>query len=106
MLEIRQSVRILEQAIAQIPQKGPICAEVPQFFRPPKGEAYGYVEAPKGNIGFYVVSDGSIAPYRVHIYPPTLINITALQDMVIGWKVADLIIIFGSIDVVLGEIDR
>ncbi len=57
-------------------------------------------------MGFYIVSDGSIAPYRVHIYPPTLINITALKDMVIGWKVADLIIIFGSIDVVLGEIDR
>ncbi len=106
MLEIRQSVRILEQAIAQIPEKGAVCADVPQFFRPPRGEAYGYLEGPKGNIGFYIVSDGSIAPYRLHIYPPTLINITALSDMVIGWKVADLIIIFGSIDVVLGEIDR
>jgi NADH-quinone oxidoreductase subunit D len=106
MQEIRQSVKILEQALVQIPDKGPVCADVPQFFRPPKGESYGYLEAPKGNIGFYIVSDGSIAPYRVHIYPPTLINITALQDMVVGWKVADLIIIFGSIDVVLGEIDR
>lgn len=106
MQEMRQSVRILEQALAQMPEKGEVCASVPQFFRPPRGEAYGYIEAPKGNLGFYIVSDGSIAPYRLHIYPPTLINITALQDMVKGWKVADLIIIFGSIDVVLGEIDR
>ena len=79
---------------------------MPRFFKPPTGEAYGYIEAPKGNLGFYVVSDGSIAPYRLHIFPPTLINITALRDMAIGWKVADLIIIFGSLDVVLGEIDR
>jgi len=106
MQEIRQSVRIVEQALKQLPDKGPVCAELPQFFRPPEGEAYGYIEAPKGNLGFYVVSDGSIAPYRLHIYPPTLINITALNDMVKGWKVADLIIIFGSMDVVLGEIDR
>ena len=104
--EMRQSVRILEQAIVQIPAKGPTWADVPQFFRPPAGEAYGHIEAPKGNLGFYVVSDGSIAPYRVHIFPPSLINVTALADMAIGWKVADLIIIFGSIDVVLGEIDR
>lgn len=106
MQEIRQSVRIIEQALSQMPDKGPICTDIPQFFRPPAGEAYGYIEAPKGNLGFYVVSDGTIAPYRLHIYPPTLINITALKDMVIGWKVADLIIIFGSMDVVLGEIDR
>lgn len=106
MQEIRQSIRIVDQALKQIPDKGPICAEVPQFFRPPRGETYGYIEAPKGNLGFYLVSDGSIAPYRMHIYPPTLINITALNDMVKGWKIADLIIIFGSMDVVLGEIDR
>jgi len=104
--EMMQSLRILEQAISQMPAKGPVCADVPQFFRPPPGETYGYIEAPKGNLGFYIVSDGSIAPYRLHIYPPTLINITALKDMMIGWKVADLIIIFGSMDVVLGEIDR
>ncbi len=106
MQEIRQSIRIVEQALKQIPNRGPVRTDVPLYLRPPKGEAYGYIEAPKGNLGFYVVSDGSIAPYRLHIYPPTLINITALRDMVKGWKVADLIIIFGSIDVVLGEIDR
>jgi NADH-quinone oxidoreductase subunit D len=105
MQEMRQSVRILEQAIAQLPA-GEILADVPQLLRPPVGEAYGHIEAPKGELGFYLVSDNSIAPYRFHIHPPTLINLTALKDMVVGWKVADLIITFGSIDVVLGEIDR
>jgi NADH-quinone oxidoreductase subunit D len=105
MQEMRQSVRILEQAIAQLPE-GEVCAKVPQLLRPPVGEVYGHIEAPKGELGFYLVSDNSIAPYRFHIRPPTLINLTALKDMVIGWKVADLIITFGSIDVCLGEIDR
>jgi NADH-quinone oxidoreductase subunit D len=105
MQEVRQSVRILEQAIAQLPE-GEVCAKVPKLLRPPLGEAYGHIEAPKGELGFYLVSDNSIAPYRFHIRPPTLINLTALKDMVVGWKVADLIVTFGSIDVCLGEIDR
>jgi NADH-quinone oxidoreductase subunit D len=105
MQEMRQSVRILEQAIAQLPE-GKVCAEVPHLLRPPVGEVYGHIEAPKGELGFYLVSDNSIAPYRFHIRPPTLINLTALKGMVVGWKVADLIITFGSIDVCLGEIDR
>jgi len=103
--EMRQSVRILEQAIPQLPE-GEVCAEVPRLLRPPVGEVYGHIEAPKGELGFYLVSDNSIAPYRFRIRPPALINLTALKDMVIGWKVADLIITFGSIDVCLGEIDR
>jgi NADH-quinone oxidoreductase subunit D len=103
--EMRQSVRILEQAIAQLPA-GEIRAKVSHLLRPPIGEVYGHIESPRGELGFYLVSDNSIAPYRFRIRPPTLINLTALKDMVIGWKVADLIITFGSIDVVLGEIDR
>jgi NADH-quinone oxidoreductase subunit D len=105
MQEMSQSIRILEQAIAQLPE-GKVCADVPQLLRPPIGEVYGHIEAPKGELGFYLVSDNSISPYRFHIRPPTLINLTALKDMVIGWKVADLIITFGSMDVCLGEIDR
>jgi NADH-quinone oxidoreductase subunit D len=105
MQEMRQSVRILEQAIAQLPE-GEVCAGVPHLLRPPIGEVYGHIEGPKGELGFYLVSDNSIAPYRFRIRPPTLINLTALKDMVVGWKVADLIITFGSIDVCLGEIDR
>ena len=103
--EMRQSLRIIQQAMEQLPS-GPVRAEVPHLIRPLVGEAYARLEAPKGELGFYLVSDNSIAPYRCHIRPPSLINLTALRDMVRGWKVADLIIIFGSIDITVGEIDR
>lgn len=103
--EMRQSLRILDQAIKQLP-KGEIKAKGDSLVRPPVGEVYGKIEAPKGELGFYLVSDNSIAPYRFHIRPPELINLTALRDMAKGWKVADLIIIFGSIDICMGEIDR
>ena len=103
--EIRQSLRILEQASKDIP-RGPVKADVPHLIRPPSGEVYGHLEAPKGELGFYIVSDNSIAPYRCHIRPTSLINLSALRDMVKGWKVADLIIIFGSIDITMGEVDR
>ncbi len=103
--EMRQSLRIIKQAMEQIPS-GPVRAEVPHLIRPPAGEVYARIEAPKGELGFHLISDGSIAPYRCHIRPPSLINLTALREMVRGWKVADLIIIFGSIDITVGEIDR
>ncbi|TET68885.1 MAG: NADH-quinone oxidoreductase subunit D [Dehalococcoidia bacterium] len=103
--EMRQSLRIIKQAMEQVPA-GPVRAEVPHLVRPPVGEAYARIEAPKGELGFYLVSDNSIAPYRCHIRPPSLINLTALRDIVRGWKIADLIIIFGSIDITVGEIDR
>lgn len=103
--EMRNSVRILEQAISQLP-KGEVQAKVPHLLRPAKGEAYGHIEGPKGELGFYLVSDGSIAPYRFHVRAPTLINLTAFRDMIIGWKLADAIITLGSIDICLGEVDR
>ena len=103
--EMRQSLRIIRQAMEGIPS-GPTRAEVPHLIRPPVGEAYARIEAPKGELGFYLVSDNSIAPYRCHIRPPSLLNLTALRDMTRGWKVADLIIIFGSMDITVGEIDR
>jgi NADH-quinone oxidoreductase subunit D len=103
--EMWQCLRIIEQAIKQVPG-GPIRAEVPHLVRPPAGEAYGHIESPKGELGFYIVSDNSIAPYRCHIRPTSLINLSALRQMVRGWKVADLIVIFGSIDITMGEIDR
>jgi len=105
MEEIKQSLRIVEQAMNSIPE-GPVRAEVPHLIRPPEGEACAHIECPKGELGYYLVSDNSIAPYRCHVRPPSLINLTALRDMVRGWKVADLIIIFGSIDITLGEVDR
>lgn len=103
--EMRQSLRIIEQAMKQIPP-GPIRSEVPHLIRPLVGEAYAHIEAPKGELGFYLVSDNSIAPYRCHIRAPSLINLTALRDMMIGWKIADVLLIFGSIDITMGEVDR
>lgn len=103
--EMRQSVRIIEQCIEQI-EEGPVLTDGPFFVRPPVGDAYAAVEGPKGELGFYLVSDGGISPYRCKIRAPSFINLTLLRDMLVGWKLADLIIIFGSTDVVLGEVDR
>ena len=103
--EIRQSVRILEQASEKIPD-GPVMEKVPRLIKAPEGEAYGCIEGPKGELGFYLVSDGSIAPYRCRIRAPSLINLTALREMIVGWKIADAMVIFGSIDICMGEVDR
>jgi NADH-quinone oxidoreductase subunit D len=103
--ELRQSVRILEQAAATIP-KGTFLNRVPLRFRPPEGEVYAHVEGNKGELGIHLISDGSDKPYRLHVRAPSLINLTALRQMLIGWKLADVIIIFGSIDICLGEVDR
>ncbi len=104
--EIRQSIRILQQAIDQLPQ-GEILANKPAYkFRMPKGEAYGRVEGPKGELGYYVVSDGTDNPFRYHVRAPSFINLTGLRQMSLGEKVADLVAILGSIDIVLGEVDR
>ena len=103
--EMKQSLGILRQVVRDIPGD-PVRAEVPHVIRAPRGECYGHIESPKGELGFHVVSDDSVAPYRCHIRPPSLINLSALREMVRGWKVADLIIIFGSIDITMGEVDR
>ncbi len=103
--EMKQSLRILNQAVEQVPP-GPVKGDVPHLFHPPLGEAYARVEAPKGELGFYLVSDNSIAPYRCHIRAPSLMNLTALREMMVGWKIQDLITIFGSMDITMGEVDR
>ncbi len=104
--EIRQSLRILDQVVRDIPA-GPVLAGKPQYqFKVPAGEAYGRVEGPKGELGYYVVSNGKPNPYRYHVRPPSFINLTSLADMCKGMKVADVVVILGSIDIVLGEVDR
>lgn len=103
--EMRQSVRILEQALKALPE-GPVMAEGVKRIRPPAGEAYARIEAPKGELGFYLVSDGSPNPYRYHIRSTSLINLGALRDMCIGQMIADAVIILGSVDITLGEVDR
>jgi NADH-quinone oxidoreductase subunit D/NADH-quinone oxidoreductase subunit C/D len=104
--EIRQSIRILKQVVRDIPE-GPILASKPQWqVRVPAGEAYGRVEGPKGELGFYVVSNGKANPWRYHVRAPSFVNLTSLAEMSRGNKVADVVVVLGSIDIVLGEVDR
>ncbi|GIS68599.1 MAG: NADH-quinone oxidoreductase subunit D 1 [Chloroflexota bacterium] len=103
--EMRQSLRIVQQCVEQI-EPGPVRSETPYFIRPDSVDTYVGTESPKGELGFYIVSDGGISPYRMHIRAPSFINLTTLRDLLIGWKMADLIVIFGSIDIVVGEVDR
>ena len=104
--EMRESVKIVRQCIKEIPE-GPVKADDVSFnIRPPEGDAYAAIEAPKGELGFYLVSDRGISPYRCKIRSPSFINLTPLRDMLLGWKMGDLIVIFGSIDIVMGEVDR
>ena len=105
MAEVKQSLRILNQLVDNIPA-GPWLADVPLHARPPAGEVYARVESPRGELGFYLVSDGSPAPYRFHCRPPSLINLSALKEMSVGGTLADAIVTLGSIDIVVGEIDR
>ena len=107
MLEMRESLKILNQALRDIPP-GPIMDPKAKIrgFRPKAGEAYGRIESPKGELGFYLISDGSPNPYRYRVRPPSLINLTVLEDMCRGYNVADAIVIFGTVDIVLGEVDR
>jgi len=103
--EMRQSVRIVEQALRDLPE-GEIKAKLPRLFRPARGSAYARTESPKGELGFYVQADGKVEPYRLHIRPPSFVNLNALAPLLIGHKVADVVVILGSIDIVMGEVDR
>ncbi len=104
--EIRQSLRILQQAIRDLPG-GPVQEGKPQYqARVPAGEAYGRVEGPKGELGFYIVANGKPNPWRYHVRAPSYINLTAFETMCVGNKIADTVAILGSIDIVLGELDR
>jgi NADH-quinone oxidoreductase subunit D len=107
ILEMRESVRILNKALQGIPE-GPIIDPKAKTrgFKPKPGEAYGRIEGPKGELGFYVISDGGANPYRYRVRPPSLINLTVLEDMCLGQTVADVVVILGSVDIVLGEVDR
>jgi NADH-quinone oxidoreductase subunit D len=107
VLEMRESLKILEQALPQVPE-GPIIDPKAKLrsFKPKAGEAYGRIESPKGELGFYLISDGGPNPYRYRVRPPSLINLTVLEDMCLGRPVADVIVILGSVDIVLGEVDR
>jgi NADH-quinone oxidoreductase subunit D len=107
VLEMRESITILQAALRDIPA-GPVMDPKAKLrgFRPKAGEAYGRIEGPKGEIGFYLISDGGPNPYRYRVRPPSFINLTVLEDLCLGHSIADTVVILGSIDIVLGEVDR
>jgi NADH-quinone oxidoreductase B subunit len=106
LLEMRESARILKQAVKDIPD-GPILPGKKSYqIKVPAGEAYSRVENPKGELGYYVVADGSGTAYRYHVRSPSFINLTALEQMCLGHTIADVVGILGSLDIVLGEVDR
>jgi NADH-quinone oxidoreductase subunit D len=130
LIEMRESCKIVTQALDRL-KPGPVLADEPQICYPPKenvynsieglihhfkiasegypvpeGEVYQGVEAPKGELGFYIVSDGSAKPYRMRIRPPSFVNLQAIEKMCLGSMIADLVAVIGTLDIVLGEIDR
>ena len=106
MREMRQSILIVEQALAKLPE-GPVMAPgVAKIPKPSPGESYAHVEGSRGDLGIHLVSDGGISPFRLHVRAPSFINLAMLEEKLVGMKVSDVIALLGSIDIVLGEVDR
>lgn len=105
VLEMEQSLRILEQAVAQIPE-GDVTSAIPKRIKPVVGQAYSRVENPRGELGYFIISNGSVNPFRVKVRGPSFVNLAVINELCKGHLVADVITILGSIDIVLGEVDR
>ena len=104
--EIHQSGRIIRQCMEQI-EPGPVRLQLPMVLRAePGAEVYSRVEASKGELAYYLVSDGGVSPYRCKIRSPSLINLTVTEHLLVGWKLADMIVSLGSVDINMGEVDR
>ena len=103
--EMRQCVRIIEQCFKGMPE-GDIMTKLPKIFKPPAGEAYSRTESPRGELSFFMVSDGGPNPVRCHIRAPSFVHLSLLPELLVGTKIADVIAILGSLDTVLGEVDR
>jgi len=103
--EMRQSARIIRQCIDGLPE-GEFTAKVAKVLRPPAGEAYAAVESPRGELGIHLVTDGSDAPYRMRYRPPAMFALQAGETLLGGTLIADSVVLMGTMDVVLGEIDR
>jgi NADH-quinone oxidoreductase subunit D len=104
--EMYQSLRIIEQAMEQLPEGSVQAVNPRRLLRPPKGEVYARAENPRGEIGVYLVSDGTDKPYRVKVRPPSYCNLMALKYLLRDCYVADCVVVLGSLDIVLGEVDR
>jgi len=103
--EIRQSLRILEQALEQFPEGGETMGKVPRVIRPPAGEVYARIESPRGEIGCYIVSKGKAEPFRLKFRRPSFVNLQILPKLLVGENMTNLVTILGGIDIVLGEVD-
>ena len=103
--EMEESLKIIEQAIGQIPE-GDVSSAIPRRVKPPAGQIYSRVESPRGELGYFIISDGSVNPQRVKVRAPSFVNLEVMGELCKGHMVADVVAILGSIDIVLGEIDR
>jgi len=103
--EMEQSLRIIEQAIDQIPE-GDVQSANPKRIKPPKASVYTRVENPRGELGYFIISDGNTNPFRVKVRAPSFVNLEILGELCKGYLVSDVVAILGSIDIVLGEVDR
>ena len=104
-LEIHESIKIIRQAIKSIPE-GDVHASMPKKIRPRAGEVYSRYESARGDVGYYIISDGKNVPQRVKMRSPAYSNLSVLPEIAEGWMMSDVITILGSLDIVLGEIDR
>lgn len=105
MEEIRQSIRILDQAVEQFPGEGEIMGKVPRVIRPAEGEFYAGIESPRGEIGAHIVSKGKAEPYRLKFRRPSFTNLQILEKLLVGENITNMVTILGGIDIVLGEVD-
>ena len=106
ILEIRESVKIVRQALAKMPKEGDVHQAIPKKIRPPKGSIYSRTESSRGDLGYYIISDGTPTPTRVKMRSPSFASLSAISEISEGWMMSDMISVLGSLDIVLGEIDR
>ena len=106
ILEIRESVKIVRQALAKMPKDGDVHQALPKKIRPPKGSIYSRTESSRGDLGYYIISDGTPTPSRVKMRSPSFASLSAISEISEGWMMSDMISVLGSLDIVLGEIDR
>ena len=104
--EMKESVKIVRQALDKMPRKGDVHEALPKRVRPPQGSIYYRTESPRGDLGYYIISDGKDKPVRVKMRSPAFTALSALSEIASGWMLSDVLVILGSLDIVLGEIDR
>ena len=104
--EIRESIKILQQAIKDIPSGEIQSGKKAYSFKVPKGDVFAHIEAPRGDFGWYVVSDNNTTPYRYHIRAADFINLATMEQMCVGHKIGDMVGVLGSVDIIMGSVDR